>query len=163
MKNTVITITIALLLPLLLASTTFAAPAAAEKQLPFKGSLQAAETNTVDFPTLFVDAHGSGNTTHLGRFTLSYQANIQLSPDGAGAAVVSARFVAANGDSLLAEGSGLSIPTTTPNINRIVERYTITGGTGRFAGANGSFTVERLLNQATGVTSGTINGAIVLP
>jgi hypothetical protein len=163
MKKTLITITIALLLPILLASTTFAAPAAAEKQLLLKGSLQAVETDTLEFPTLFVDASGSGNATQLGRFTVSYQAIIHLFPDGAGTASVSAHLVAANGDSLFAEGSGLGVPTETPNISRIVERYTITGGTGRFAGASGSFTVERLLNQATGVTSGTIDGDIVIP
>ena len=46
---------------------------------------------------------------------------------------------------------------------KIIETYTITGGTGRFAGANGTFTVERTANQATGETSGTMNGTIILP
>ena len=44
----------------------------------------------------------------------------------------------------------------------IVETDTITGGTGRFAGATGSFTVERLLDQATGISSGSFTGGIVL-
>ena len=162
MKKTLITITIGLLLPLLLASTTFAAPAAAEKQWLLKGSLQAVERYELDFPTLFVDAIGSGNATHLGRYTVSYQAIVHLF-DGTGTASVSARFVAANGDSLFAEGSGQATLTETPNINRIVEMYAITGGTGRFAGASGNFTVERLVNLATGVTSGTIDGDIVIP
>jgi hypothetical protein len=34
------------------------------------------------------------------------------------------------------------------------------GGTGRFAGATGSLTVERVLIQATGVSSGSFNGTI---
>jgi hypothetical protein len=163
MKKTLITITIGLLLPLLLTSTTFATAAAAEKQWLLKGSLQAVETYELDFPTLYVDASGSGHATHLGRFTVSYQAIVHLSPDGTGTASVSAHLVAANGDSLFAEGSGQGAPTATPNINRIVELYTITGGTGRFAGASGSFTVERLVSLATGVTSGTIDGDIVIP
>ena len=75
----------------------------------------------------------------------------------------SATFVGANGDSLYAEGWGQSAPTGTPNVITIVETYTITGGTGRFAGATGNFTVERVLNQATGVSSGTIIGNIVVP
>jgi hypothetical protein len=163
MKKALITITIALLLPLLLASTTFAAPAAVEKQLLLKGSLQAVEAYTLDFPTLYVDASGSGKATQLGLYTISYQATVHLLPDGTGTASVSAQLVAANGDSLFAEGSGQATLTATPNVDRIVEQYTITGGTGRFVGASGSFTVERLVNLATGVTSGTIRGNIVIP
>jgi hypothetical protein len=71
--------------------------------------------------------------------------------------------VAANGDSLFAEGSGLGVPTETPGVNSIVEEYTITGGTGRFVDATGSFTVKRLITLTTGVTDGTIEGKIVLP
>jgi hypothetical protein len=42
----------------------------------------------------------------------------------------------------------------------IVEDYTITGGTGRFADASGTFTLESILNQATGLSSGTFSGSI---
>jgi hypothetical protein len=42
----------------------------------------------------------------------------------------------------------------------IVEVYTITGGTGRFADATGTFTLENTLEQTTGVSSGTFSGAI---
>jgi hypothetical protein len=45
----------------------------------------------------------------------------------------------------------------------ITEINTITGGTGRFAGAQGSFTVERLVNLATGFTSGSFHGTITSP
>ena len=160
MKKTVITITLALLLSLLLASTTFAAPAAAEKQLPFKGSWQAVETYDIAFPTIIVHGSGSGNATHLGRYTVRYEAEVNI-PTGAG--IESAQFVAANGDSFFAEGRAQPTPTEIPYVITLVEMYTITGGTGRFAGATGSFTVERVLNQATGVSSGTINGDIVIP
>ena len=158
MKKIFASTVIALLLLTVLASIGYAAHAA-DVQLPFKGSLQAVETYKVDFPTLFVDGSGSGNATHLGLFTASYKVVVDI-VKGAGPA--SARFVAANGDSLFAEGSGLGVPTGTPNVNRIVEKYTITSGTGRFAGATGSFTVERLVNLVTGATSGTFDGSIVI-
>jgi hypothetical protein len=159
MNKMPISMALALLFSLLPASATFAASEPTGTQVPFKGSLQAVETYEVDFPTLYVDASGSGNATHLGRYTVSYEVAVDI-PTGHGSA--SAQFVAANGDTLLAEeGSGQATPTETPNVIMIEEDYTITGGTGRFAGATGSFTVLRVLNQVTGVTSGTIDGNIV--
>lgn len=160
MKKIFVSTVIALLLLIVLASTTFAAPAAAERELLFKGSLQALETYEVVFPTLFVNSSGSGEATQLGRYAVSYQVEVNILTSSG---IASAHLVAANGDSLFAEGLGQATGTGTPNVVTIVEMYTVTGGTGRFAGASGSFTVERVLNQATGVTSGTFNGYIVLP
>jgi hypothetical protein len=45
----------------------------------------------------------------------------------------------------------------------IVEQATITGGTGRFAGASGTFTIERLFDPAAGTTSGSFGGTISAP
>jgi hypothetical protein len=139
---------------------TFAAPEARAKQWLLKGSLKANETNTVAFPTLSVAGTGSGHATHLGQFTITYQVSVDIRT---GAGVASVQLVAANGDSLLAAGTGQSTPTGTPGVVQIAEQYTITGGTGRFAGARGSFTVNRELNQATGLTSGTITGVMRVP
>ena len=55
------------------------APALAGPQpVPLKGSLQAFEAYDLQFPTLFVDAIGSGTSTHLGRFTVAYQVDVNL-------------------------------------------------------------------------------------
>ena len=73
------------------------------------------------------------------------------------------RFVAANGDSIYTVGTGQATPTGEPNVFHVVENMTITGGTGRFAGASGNFTTDRIVDLSTGITSGTFSGTIVLP
>jgi hypothetical protein len=44
----------------------------------------------------------------------------------------------------------------------VVDPVTIIGGTGRYAGARGSFTLDQCVNLVTGETSGTISGTIVV-
>jgi hypothetical protein len=159
MKKTFVSAAIALLLLIVLASTAFAAPSA-DRQLLFKGSMQAVETHVVTFPTFTLDATGSGNATQLGLFTMSFQGEVFI-PTLSG--TTSAILVAADGSSLYADGVGQGTVTENPDFVSIVETYTITGGTGRFAGASGGFTVERLIQRSTGISSGTIDGTIVLP
>jgi len=160
MKKIFVSTLTALLLIIVLASTVFAAPTATEKQLLFKGTLQAVETHVVTFPTFSLDGTGSGNATQLGLYTMSFQGQVYI-PTSSG--TESATLVAADGSSLYADGLGQGTPTENPGIISIVEMYTITGGTGRFAGATGNFTVERLNERATGISSGTLSGTIVLP
>lgn len=161
MKNISLSTAIALLVLIVLARTTFAAPAAGERQLLLKGSLQATETHLVTPPTMLVDGTGSGNATQLGSFTMSFQGEVFLPI--LFAAVESATLVAADGSSIFGEGSGQGTLTGTPGLVSIVETYTITGGTGRFAGATGNFIVERLVDRATLASSGTIRGTVLLP
>jgi hypothetical protein len=47
-------------------------------------------------------------------------------------------------------------------IATITETQTITGGTGRFAGASGTIIIERSANVVTGVSSGSLSGTINL-
>ena len=70
-----------------------------------------------------------------------------------------ATFTAANGDTMTATVAGQATRTS-PTTLSIVEHYTITGGTGRFADATGSFDLESTLEQTTGASSGTFSGAI---
>ena len=128
--------------------------------VPFKGSLQGHEDDVLNFPQLLVDGSVTGVATQLGRFTMTYKVTVSLP---AGTSTGSALLTAANGDTISTTIVGLGVLEPS-GLNSIVEINTITGGTGRFAGIKGSFTVDRLEDPATGVTSGTIiNGIITLP
>jgi hypothetical protein len=136
-----------------------ALPGAMAAEMPFRGSFEAVETAAVQFPTVTIAGIGAGNATQFGKFTMTYEAEVNLlNRVGVG----SVEFIAANGDRLFADMLGQSTPTATPNLISIVEILTITGGTGRFADATGSLIAERLKDQVTGNTSGSFNGAIVI-
>jgi hypothetical protein len=138
--------------------TAISVPAAAEKQVPFRGSLQGRETDVVQPPaTLLVDGNGTGIATHLGQFTVTWEATVNLENiSGIGTYA----FTAANGDSIFATVVGQAELVEPPDVFRVREINTITGGTGRFAGVKGSFHVERLVNLTTGFTSGSFDGTI---
>jgi hypothetical protein len=125
--------------------------------LPFHGEFESVETSVVTPPTFFVEGSSEGQATHLGRFTATYEVTVNLATR---ASVGSAILIAANGDSIFVESTGQGNPIAGTDFSFIVEKYVITGGTGRFAGASGSFTSERLLNRATGVSVGSFTGTI---
>jgi hypothetical protein len=132
------------------------AVSAVAPETPFKGTVNAVETGTIVFPTRFLDREGTGTATYLGRYTehVTMVINIPtLSSTGA------ATFTAANGDTLLATVAGQATRTS-PTTLSIVEVYAITGGTGRFADATGTFTLKSTVDQTTGVSTGTFSGAI---
>ena len=140
-------------------TAALAGRAVAEEQSPIKGSIQGVEIADVQFPKLFVDGSASGRATHLGRFTMTYELEVDfLTSETFGSSV----FTAANGDSLTTDITGRGTPTENPDVHSIVEVHTITGGTGRFAGATGTFIRTSLLNLVSGSTSGSFEGTIVL-
>jgi hypothetical protein len=138
-----------------------AGPGAAGEPVPFKGSLEGVvTTRPLNPPYVSALVKATGNATVLGQFALAIphivnRANMT--------ATGTYQFVAANGDTLTASFSGRATPTATRGVLAIVETATITGGTGRFAGASGSFTVGRLFNTVAGTTSGSFNGTISTP
>ena len=134
---------------------------AGEKELLFQGSLEAVETNEIDGPIIYVHGRGSVNTTELNRFTVRFEGVVHNDENGMGTGILIAHYAAPNGDGFFAEATGRGAPTSTLGMNRIVEKYNIKSGTGRFASIRGSFIMERLLTLATGISSGTISGTIV--
>jgi hypothetical protein len=172
MKTNFGLLSIAILLTLALARL-----AAAQTQVPFSGSLQGQETDTIQGnPPQQILADGTvkgvgagfiegqtGVATRVGRFTLHYKVTVSLP---AGSSTGSAELIAKNGDMITTTIVGQSEPVPgITGLDRIVELNTITGGTGEFAGATGGFTVDRLVlpSSQPAPTSGSFHGAITLP
>ena len=145
----------------LLVTAALVGSVTAGESVPFKGTFQGVDIADVQFPTLFVDGSASGNAIHLGRFTMTYELEVDLLTlplESFGSSL----FTAANEDSLATDITGLATPTANPDVVSIEEAHTITGGTGRFAGATGSFIRKYLLNRVTLVSSGSFDGTIVI-
>ena len=140
-------------------TVALAGQADAKSKIRFNGFFQGKEIDTPHGTTLSVDGSATGLATHLGQFAMTYKVTVNLAE---GSGIGSAHLTAANGDSIFTEIRGQAEPTETPGINSIEEINTITGGTGQFAGATGSFTVERLVELATGFTSGSLSGKITI-
>jgi hypothetical protein len=131
--------------------------------VPFRGTVEAAEVGQFVPPnTILAHDVGEGNATHLGRFAWYSEFTItQNLATGVGTATGHAVLTAANGDQLYATFTGTGV--VAGGVATVVETYTITGGTGRFAGATGSFTMNRSVQQATThVSTGTFSGTITL-
>ena len=126
-------------------------------ELPFGGSF----TGVTGCSGPLCHATVEGTATQLGRFTGMLAA--QVNPDASSTGTFT--FTAANGDQLSGTfvGQGVSIP---PNSARITEVATIGNGTGRFAGATGTFTTVSLHNidfaTGTATATGTFEGQINL-
>jgi hypothetical protein len=139
---------------------TLAVPATAQKLVPFKGAIQGQETDTLGPPpTQFAHGDTTGIASHVGQLEFTYDLTVNLS-NGSGTG--SGHLFAANGDRIDTTIVG-QFELTSPGVGSITEVNTIMGGTGRFAGAQGSFTVERLINLGTGLTSGSFHGYITSP
>ena len=146
--------------PAVAAVSGAAAAARRATELPFRGTLEARETGQFQPATSTVLVHlvGTGTANHLGRYTLV--ADFTLTP-ATSTAVGQITLTAANGDVLTASFTGRSVPTAA-GVVAIAETATLTGGTGRFAGATGSFVLTRSLTRATGLSFGSFEGRIGL-
>ena len=140
------------------------APAVARgARLPFHGTLAAFETVEIQPATNtgLVHVEGTGTATHLGRFTFVNDFTLDFNVEAL-AGLEQMTLTAANGDVLTATAVGQGVPTGDGATLDTFESATITGGTGRFAGATGSFILRRVLVEATGISAGSFTGTISL-
>ena len=132
--------------------------ALAGASVPFKGVMEGVHVSRtpVDPPVVFDVFEVSGEATQLGQFDLVIEAVVDFSTRPP-TAVGTLTFTAANGDTLVADITGSSV-LAAPGIVLITEHATIDPdrSTGRFAGATGTFTLERFADAATGVTGVTV-------
>ena len=145
-------------------SPTSASPVAATQMaaihatsLPFRGDISGTTEGFFTPPaTLEIILSGEGNATHLGRFTSEEHAvGTFPNPVATGTWV----FTAANGDRLFATTESIGTPVG-PGIDDVKTVATITGGTGRFVDASGSFTalIRSSHEGNTGEFSGSFSG-----
>src|SRR5262245_3474755 len=112
---------------------------------------------------IYVNGSVTSSDTALGPFALFYSLPVDFAfantpPGNAGGS----RLIvgdAANGDSILAWFLGRNSGLCDNGDLRHVDPWTIIGGTGRYAGARGSFTTDQC---SSFVTSGTISGTIIV-
>lgn len=156
-----------LLMAMMILSAALAIPAAAQqKQVPFKGTIQGQdEDKGYTSPGMFlVKSTGTGHGILLGRFTFTVETTIN---DANFTDTGVAHFTAADGSTLDATYTSVMPAELTPTPDGVVfsikELYTITRGTGRFAGAQGSFLMERVADPQKFITFGSFHGSVTPP
>jgi hypothetical protein len=140
----------------LIVTAALALPATAQTQVPFRGTFQG--NDAVSPPTITQSITGVG--TLVGQF--SSTTVLTTGPSGG---TGTGHWIAANGDSIdtTVVGSGEHVPMSACEVvgaqpgdtyAKITQIHTITGGTGRFAGVQGSFTLT-LYHDVVPRTDGT--------
>lgn len=145
-----------------------ALPAAAQQQVPFKGTFQGTDCvraqstgcSAVTSPT--IETSGTGVGTLMGQFSMTQETSLSTFTG-------SAAWVAADGDRI--DSTFVALPdfsTQSLGYITVTETHSISGGTGRFAGAQGTFVLERthiiaLSADGTHVTFGSFHGSITSP
>ena len=156
--------TAGLLIPLLLACFTAvfvsaAAPARAGDTVPFKGTLSGTVISSVPLDECHVlsEIVNGGNATQLGRFTGTAEFILNVCDL---TYVGSYVFTGANGDSISGPFTGTLTPTSIEGVFDNDEVAFITGGTGRFANATGTFNLGGQVDLNTGTFSVPMEGTI---
>ena len=143
-----------------LATLALASPAAAQHQVPFHGVFEGDYTVSPipGTPTAALVVSATGTGSQVGAFDLEIPHVVNFAT---ASAVGSYLMTAANGDVVLGTFTGQATPIGTDgHYAMLVEEVTITGGTGRFEGATGSFTAVRWIDRVNLLTTGYYDGTI---
>ena len=141
---------------------SFAYVANVDEQVPFTITGTAVVTGVTHLPggLTQLDFSVSGKATHLGDFTgqgtriQSHQGNF----------ATTSVFVSANGkDSVFISIGGQFETSKDKCLFTSTGVYTVTGGTGAFANATGSGTIDTLTDLCAGTSTGTYSGTISRP
>lgn len=108
------------------------------KDRPFKGSYTTASEILQPAPILKTRITGTGQVSQLGYSTFVALSTLEFTSQPPFQLYGTATFTAANGDAFYTSFTGTSTPTGQGTLD-IVMNHTITGGTGRFQNATGSF------------------------
>jgi hypothetical protein len=133
-------------------------------ELPFSGSFRV-NTSAVFTPpsTLIINGTATGDASHLGRFTATA---VDVVNTTTATSTGTYTLTAANGSQLFATTAGGEDQFVPPNVSHVTLVATIVGGTGRFAGATGTFTIRSIsvldFPTATSSGSGSFDGSINL-
>jgi hypothetical protein len=131
----------------------------AHASVPFSASF----SGTVAFtsPTT-VAFDGSGQASHMGRSSNDGVAAIIGPPDQAGCIpnANTETLTAANGDQLTIQSDDLACPIASGPILHASGEWTVVDGTGRFAGATGSGTLDGESNFNNGTFQFTLTGSL---
>ena len=147
-----------------LALLPLAYPAMAKDQVPFKGVEVGELTGgPFNFPIATIFVVAEGEATHLGHFTVTGEYLVDVTD---GTATGTFTITAANGDMLFISSIGHALQP--PTLKETVEDVTVTGGTGRFKGAAGSWFMDTHVEFVFGETPtdpyvATLVGTISIP
>lgn len=162
------TLGIALVPTLALGAVAAPIASANASAVPFQATLaEAIAPNPLCAPNTRCTAiTGIGQATHLGKSTeianVASYITITL-PGGCNPESRTTTLTAANGDTLTLAATGTNCPTSVPTMKTAFDNYTVTGGTGRFAGASGSGTISATIDLATRTAVVTVSGTLSAP
>ncbi len=122
-----------------------------KKTVPFKGTFTTKDS--VTSPTQD-EITGIGELTHFGKSTFVAEVDGSDFPLVSGTQIITD----ANGDEISSTFTGSVIGPDANGILLITNHNTITGGTGRFAGATGNFTQKAIASIYTPIGSATFDG-----
>ena len=130
-----------------------------DKGVPFKGTYTNTHQTLQPPPMFQQKVTGKGNATHLGASSFEAITNVKVTPPAPFAVSGTRTLTAANGDQLFTKFTGISTPLS-PGVSRANLHDVITGGTGRFQAASGSFDAVAISDQVTATFEVTFDGYI---